>query len=48
MPELQTVTIDGKTGTVAYFDAQMRMTTAAKAIAAKVVFDDGSHLWLTR
>jgi hypothetical protein len=45
-PKLTTVTIDGKKGTIAYFDAAGQMTTPDKAVQAKVVFADGSHLWL--
>jgi hypothetical protein len=47
MAKLETVTINGKPGTIAYFDAAGRMTTPDVAVAAKVVFEDGSHLWLT-
>lgn len=45
-PDLVTVSIDGKKGTIAYFDAKGQMTTSGKAVQAKVVFEDGSHLWL--
>jgi hypothetical protein len=40
------ITLEGKKGTIAYFDRTEQMTTADKAVKAKVVFEDGSHLWL--
>lgn len=45
-PQLEEVTIGGKKGTIAYFDAEGKMTTADKAVQAKVVFEDGEHWWL--
>jgi hypothetical protein len=45
-PKLTDVIIDGKPGKLAYFDAAGQMTTPDKAVQAKVVFEDGSHLWL--
>ena len=47
-PKLVYATIDGKTGTVAFFDAAGKMTTPEQATQAKVVFADGSHLWLEK
>lgn len=46
MPELERVTIDGKSGTMADFDAKHQLTTADKAVTVKVVFDDGDRLFL--
>jgi hypothetical protein len=46
MDKLETIIINGKPGTVAYFDAEGDLTTPDVAVAAKVVFEDGEHLWL--
>lgn len=47
MAKLHRVTIDGKSGTIAYLDANGALTTPDKAVTAKVVFDDGSRVFLT-
>lgn len=48
VPTLDPITIDGKAGTVAYLDHRGELTTVDKAVMAKVVFEDGSRLWLHR
>lgn len=46
-PALNRVTVEGRPATVAYFDRDGKLTTPEAAVRAKVVFDDGTRLFLT-
>jgi hypothetical protein len=39
--------VDGRPATVIYLDADMIPVTRDEATLAKVLFDDGEHVWLT-
>jgi hypothetical protein len=44
---LEAITIDGETGTVAYFDNAFQMVPKERATLAKVVFDNGARVFCT-
>jgi hypothetical protein len=41
--DLRRITIEGREGTVAYFDADGEMCEPEQAVSAKVVYDDGER-----